>query len=41
MLYAMEKNLKIDVFVVYTDSETRTVTIQPSEALKQYRQHSG
>ena len=41
MLYAIENNLAVDVFVVYTDCETRTVTMQPSAALKQYRRHSG
>jgi 60 kDa SS-A/Ro ribonucleoprotein len=41
MTYAIQHNLNVDVFVVYTDCETRIVDIQPSEALKQYREHSG
>ena len=41
MLYAMEKNLKVDVFIVYTDSETHSGGIHPSEALRQYRAASG
>ena len=41
MLYAIENKLEVDVFVVYTDCETRTVTMQPSAALKRYREHSG
>ena len=41
MLYAIENKLAVDVFVVYTDCETRTVTVQPSAALKRYREHSG
>ncbi|CAB4029662.1 60 kDa SS-A Ro ribonucleo, partial [Paramuricea clavata] len=41
MKYAIENDLDVDVFVVYTDCETRKVGIQPSEALRQYREHSG
>ncbi|XP_046844105.1 uncharacterized protein LOC124438154 [Xenia sp. Carnegie-2017] len=41
MLYALENNLKIDVFIVYTDSETNYGKVHPKEALKQYRHHSG
>jgi 60 kDa SS-A/Ro ribonucleoprotein len=41
MKYAIANNLDVDVFVVYTDCETRIVDIQPSEALQQYREHSG
>ena len=41
MLYAIENKLEVDVFVVYTDCETRTVSMQPSEALKKYRERSG
>ncbi|XP_046844070.1 60 kDa SS-A/Ro ribonucleoprotein-like [Xenia sp. Carnegie-2017] len=39
MLYALYNNLKIDVFIVYTDSETFG-DVHPREALKQYRHHS-
>jgi len=41
MLYAMERKLKIDVFVVYTDSETWYGQIHPVQALQQYRQKMG
>lgn len=41
MLYAMDKGLKINTFLVYTDSETWAVTMHPHQALKQYRQQSG
>jgi 60 kDa SS-A/Ro ribonucleoprotein len=41
MLYAVEKRLKIDVFVVYTDSETWSGAVHPVEALRRYRQASG
>ena len=37
MIYAKQKKLKIDVFIVYTDSETWFGKIHPTEALKQYR----
>ena len=40
MLYAIEKNLPVDVFVVYTDSETKAGIMHPCEALKRYREHS-
>ncbi len=41
MLYAMERKLAIDVFVVYTDSETWFGQIHPVQALQQYRQKMG
>ena len=41
MLYAKEKNLKVDVFIVYTDCETHSGQVHPSEALRQYRAASG
>ena len=41
MLYAKANGLEIDVFVVYTDCETWFGDVHPSEALKQYREHSG
>ena len=37
MIYAKQKKLKIDIFIVYTDSETWFGKIHPTEALKQYR----
>ena len=40
MLYAIENNLQVDVFIVYTDCETKSGEMHPSEALKRYREHS-
>lgn len=41
MLYAMERRLEVDAFVIYTDSETWAGKVHPSAALRQYRQRSG
>jgi 60 kDa SS-A/Ro ribonucleoprotein len=41
MLYAMQSKLKIDAFVVYTDSETWAGGVHPSQALQNYRQKTG
>lgn len=41
MLYAIEKGLKIDTFVVYTDSETYFGKVHPVEALRRYREKTG
>ena len=41
MLYALEKKLKVDTFVVYTDSETWFGDTHPFQALKQYREKTG
>lgn len=41
MLYAMQGQMEIDAFVVYTDSETWAGRIQPVEALRRYRERSG
>jgi len=38
MLYAMKNRLKVDTFVVYTDSETWAGKVHPFQAIKQYRQ---
>ena len=38
MLYAIQKKLPVDVFIVYTDCETWAGPVHPSEALKRYRQ---
>jgi 60 kDa SS-A/Ro ribonucleoprotein len=40
MIYARENKLEVDVFVVYTDSETGS-TSSPSQALQDYRQVMG
>jgi 60 kDa SS-A/Ro ribonucleoprotein len=37
MVYALEKGLKIDTFIVYTDSETYAGRMHPVQALKEYR----
>lgn len=41
MLHAQENGLEVDTFIVYTDNETWAGRIQPFQALKQYRKHSG
>lgn len=37
MLWALERNVVVDVFVIYTDSETWCGKIHPIQALSQYR----
>jgi 60 kDa SS-A/Ro ribonucleoprotein len=37
MLYAIDKKLDVDTFVVYTDNETYAGRVHPSQALDQYR----
>jgi 60 kDa SS-A/Ro ribonucleoprotein len=41
MLYALDRGLEVDTFVVYTDSETWAGRIHPSQALAEYRRRSG
>jgi len=41
MLYAMKNGMKVDTFCVYTDSETWAGTVQPFEALNEYRRRTG
>lgn len=41
MEYARKNKLKVDVFVVYTDSETWAGGIHPAQALAEYRQATG
>ena len=41
MLYAMARDLKVDAFVIYTDSETWAGDVHPVEALRQYREKTG
>jgi 60 kDa SS-A/Ro ribonucleoprotein len=41
MLHALEKKLKVDAFVVYTDSETWAGSIHPAQALQDYRRKTG
>jgi 60 kDa SS-A/Ro ribonucleoprotein len=41
MLYALEKNISVDTFVIYTDSETWFGSIHPAQALRDYREKTG
>ena len=41
MLYAKEKKLRVDAFVVITDNETWAGNVKADEALRQYRASSG
>jgi 60 kDa SS-A/Ro ribonucleoprotein len=41
MLYALEHAREVDVFVVYTDSETWAGAVHPADALHRYRAESG
>lgn len=41
MLHALENNLKVDTFQIYTDSETAHGKIHPMKALQMYREKSG
>jgi 60 kDa SS-A/Ro ribonucleoprotein len=41
MLWALEQRREYDAFVVYTDNETWSGVIHPSEALNQYRKQMG
>jgi 60 kDa SS-A/Ro ribonucleoprotein len=41
MRWALERKLKVDVFVVYTDSETWFGEIHPAQALQRYRERMG
>lgn len=41
MLYALDHNLSVDVFVVYTDSETWFGDVHPVQALQRYRERTG
>lgn len=41
MLYAAHHRLKVDAFVIYTDSQTWFGRVHPMEALRQYRKSSG
>jgi 60 kDa SS-A/Ro ribonucleoprotein len=41
MLWALARNVAVDTFVVYTDSETWAGSIHPAQALRDYRQRMG
>lgn len=40
MLYAMDRKLLVDLFVIITDNETWAGDVQPAEALRQYRKQA-
>jgi 60 kDa SS-A/Ro ribonucleoprotein len=41
MIYAIERDLSIDAFLVYTDNESWAGQIHPTQALRAYRERSG
>lgn len=41
MLYALERKIEVDVFVILTDNETWAGGIHPSQALRRYRHKTG
>jgi 60 kDa SS-A/Ro ribonucleoprotein len=41
MLYAAERRLNVDTFVIYTDNETWHGEVHPHQALREYRERSG
>lgn len=41
MLWALEKRMPVETFVIYTDSETWVGNIHPAQALKKYRREMG
>jgi len=41
MLWALEKGVQADAFVIYTDSETWYGNVHPVQALREYRQKTG
>lgn len=41
ILAALHNNLKIETFIIYTDSETNTGSIHPVQALNNYREKTG
>lgn len=41
MIWALENNIPVDTFVIYTDNETNCSSMHPAQALQQYRQKMG
>ncbi|KAJ3102074.1 60 kDa SS-A/Ro ribonucleoprotein [Phlyctochytrium planicorne] len=41
MTYALQHKLEVDVFIIFTDSETYAGKIHPAEALRMYRREMG
>lgn len=41
MLYALERGIEADAFLIYTDSETWHGEVHPVQALRMYRERTG
>ena len=41
MLYALDRGIDVDTFVIYTDSDTWAGDVHPSQALRRYRERTG
>jgi 60 kDa SS-A/Ro ribonucleoprotein len=41
MLYALQRGLEVDAFVIYTDNQTWAGAVHPSAALRRYREATG
>lgn len=41
MRYAMQHNIPVELFVIYTDNDTNSRSMHPIQALKAYRKHTG
>ncbi|MGQ0744662.1 MAG: hypothetical protein ACT4OS_10085 [Acidimicrobiales bacterium] len=41
MLYALDRGLAVDTFIIYTDSETWAGEVHPAQALRRYRERTG
>jgi 60 kDa SS-A/Ro ribonucleoprotein len=41
MLYASRRELEVDLFVIYTDTEVTAGDVHPEDALRSYRRRSG
>lgn len=41
MLYALDRGLEVDTFIIYTDSETWAGDVHPAQALRRYRERTG
>ena len=41
MLYALDRKLSVDTFIIYTDNETWAGKIHPHETLRRYRERTG
>ena len=41
MLYALDRGIAVETFIIYTDSETWAGDLHPVQALRRYREHAG